>query len=182
MRTGVGSSARRRKPFDHGQPLSRPDTLPLLFFCIFLVIFVLMTIAPRTHALLFDIPNPVEDNGEVLPGFLITDRVGVTENGELTMNGLRVTQQQLLDMLVAARREGQVRGLVFAPHPKSRYNDALRALAIIKFAGAGDAGFCFGAIEQHRSFGKLGRDAPVAEHPPHLPCDPARDWRLSPAW
>lgn len=169
---------RLRKPYDHGQPLRRPDTLILLHVCILLVMLVLLSAPPNTHALVIDLPPPPPLD---LPRehFLITDTVEVTSDGTILLNGLAASEQALFDMLMAARSSGRRRGLIFAPHRDARYEDALRTLAVVHGARASGVGFCFGQIERYRSFGAVDRPAPLDEDPHGWSCDPASDWRWS---
>lgn len=144
--------SRRQRAFDHGQPIHRIDTLPLLIFCTLIALLALLWASRTpTHALMIDLPMPV-----ALPPVLVqapVHTVGTTALGRPTLDGIELSRAQLAERLDTISKADAV-GIIFEPADEARYEDALLTLAIVKAAGLTDSRFCFGGIERNRRFDK----------------------------
>ena len=137
---------RLRNAFDHGEPIHRINTLPLLLFCTLVAMLALLWASRTpTHALLIDLPIPIPIPPEISPGTVHV--VGTTALGRPTLDGMELTREQLRDRLqaIASAPAPAPAGIVFEPADNARYEDALRTLALVKETGLADARFCFGA-------------------------------------
>lgn len=140
---------RLRTAFDHGEPIHRINTLPLLLFCTLVAMLALLWASRTpTHALLIDLPIPPE----ISPGTVHV--VGTTALGRPTLDGMELTREQLRDRLQAIASAPAPAGIVFEPADNARYEDALRTLALVKETGLADARFCFGGTDRNRRFAK----------------------------
>ena len=152
-------NVRRQSAFDHGEPIHRIETLPLLFFCMLIALLALLwaTRTP-THALLIDLPMPIA----VPPALaeLQTHIVGTTAQGRPTLDGIELSHEQLAERLASISNTGAV-GIIFEPADEAHYEDALHTLATVKAAGLADSRFCFGGIERNRNFSKDLRLRPL---------------------
>lgn len=171
---------RLRTAFDHGEPIHRINTLPLLFFCTLVAMLALLWASRTpTHALLIDLPIPIPP--EISPGTVHV--VGTTALGRPTLDGMELTREQLRDRLqaIASAPAPAPAGIVFEPADNALYEDALRTLALVKQTGLADARFCFGGTDRNRRFAKSNdRYAPrmatlfdvERTSPESPPCDP----------
>ena len=148
---------RLRNAFDHGEPIHRINTLPLLLFCTLVAMLALLWASRTpTHALLIDLPISIPIPPEISPGTVHV--VGTTALGRPTLDGMELTREQLRDRLQAIASAPAPApapaGIVFEPADNARYEDALRTLALVKETGLADARFCFGGTDRNRRFAK----------------------------
>ncbi len=112
----------------------------------------LLTYRPPTHAIMIDLPIPsgVTDPSPVLSP--VRNLVSVSPTGQITWNGAKVTDVELLRNAELALSQTVQPILVFQPDGDAAYLDAVNALAILHLSGATSHSFCFGGISEHRRF------------------------------
>ena len=165
----------RRAPYDHGQPIRAIDTQPIAILVTLLAILILLAASgTKTHALVFDLPNPTPAHTAGLS--IPTDRLTVTETDQVFWNAQPVSMSELANILQERRYFEGPRGLVFTPDGRASYDYSLKVLALVEKSGNARTDFCFGGIEQHRAFGKAGRPVPVDQRLPLLPCNVSQGW------
>jgi len=150
-------AGRVRGRFDHGEPIGKIDTRPMVFVALFVaILFLIAASQTRTHALLVDLPYHV---GESMPDdgpAGVVHRIRVTETDGLMFDGELVTQAELMDRLQATVREPQEPRIAFEPDANASYNLAAHTLALIQRTGFINSLFCLDGLEKHRDFGKGG--------------------------
>lgn len=132
-------------------PIHRPDSLPILLF-LFALIAGLLSMAPRqVHALLVDLPHPVEMGhvGILSPAY---DRITVDREGAVRWNGEPVETAMLDRLLANAGREPLQRSLLLEADATASYADVIAVLAQIDRAGLNDHCFRFANIARFRTF------------------------------
>lgn len=158
-RSAVTERRSPRRRFDHGQPIWKPNYSLTVLIWAFLVIMILATLRPQTHALLVDLPPldiaPLQAGALDRPSHII----GVGEDGTLLWNGEQVDQAGLLERVQFTLAEPVAPVFVFAPSANASYEMSLKALAILQLAGAANTEFCFGNLGQHKDFGSEYRGA-----------------------
>lgn len=170
-----------RRPFpkfDHGEPIRKLDTMPVLIVSILLAIMMLLNTRVPQHALMIDFAFPVVPSGGEL-GFP-TDLLAIAADGQLYWNSRPVSDRELVQILTERRSDARPRGLKFLPDPHASYERSLRILSVVKSLGHAGAGFCFAELARHRRFGKGGSETPSTGGPPDFICDPQMDGRLYP--
>ena len=75
------------------EPILELNTTPLIDVMLVLIIMLIITIPPQSHAVKLDLPN-----GTTLSPDLLRNKVVVTESGRLLFNGTAVTAPQLTSL------------------------------------------------------------------------------------
>lgn len=143
---------RGRKKFDHGQPISRPDTLPILLFAMCLAATVMAFGGQHQHALLFNLPMPFppEWRDRIDPPEPV--RLALSADGDIFWNGEAIDRRNLRRRLSDLSKEPVSRPLQFDPAPDIRYGDALRILGIVGEAGLIDSCLRLMGAEKYRDY------------------------------
>lgn len=140
---GIGLSVptkwvkRPRHRYSHGEPIGRPDSLPILLF-VFALIAGLLAMSPRaTHILKVDLPAPYSPGySEVLlPGY---DRIVIEENGTARWNSVPVSDDQLSAILNQSAIRPERQSLLLTPEALTPYPRVLEIVRLIKVAGLND--------------------------------------------
>lgn len=127
---------RRIDTFDHGQPIWRPSLAPLAAVWLIGATLLMGVYVNPPHAILIDLPAPIP--AQYRPGSdsrIQVLRIGVEPDGTPTFNAVRVSPRDLALMLNVASHLVWTPGIIFEPHPKALYHDALPILGEIKKAG-----------------------------------------------
>ncbi len=124
---------------DDGEPMMEMNTTPLIDVMLVLLIMILTTIPPQTHAVKIDLPQntPPQDN----PIDPVKNKLGIDPAGQIYWNGGvidKLTLRQYLDATVRMNPEPE---LQFEPDPQSRYVVVDDVLAIIKRSKVSKMGF-----------------------------------------
>lgn len=133
---------------DDGQPMMEMNTTPLIDVMLVLLIMLIVTIPPQSHAVKVDLPqntdqqpqNPVEPQ---------KNKVTIEPDGRVYWNGSEidlVTLRQYLDQSVQITPEPE---LHFQPNPEARYERVDEVLAVIKRSAVTKLGFV--GNEQYRN-------------------------------
>jgi biopolymer transport protein ExbD len=122
-----------------GQPMMEMNTTPLIDVMLVLLIMLIVTIPPQTHAVKLDLPQntnapppPVEPTKNVLV---------ITQAGQVLWNGTPVTLTQLRQYLDVSQQMNPVPELHLQPEPNARYELVDEVLAVTKRAKVTKMGF-----------------------------------------
>ena len=151
---------RRHAPFDHGQPISRIDTMPLLLFSFTLVALFLSLQTTPTHALVIDLPAPFPEP-VAWPERRSEYRIGIANGGQVSINATPVSDEDLPGVFQAMAIEPISPRVLFDPEPSTPYPRALEVLGAIKTSGLIGTHFCFAYLERYRHFDKSWRATPM---------------------
>jgi biopolymer transport protein ExbD len=125
---------------DDGEPMMEINTTPLIDVMLVLLIILIMTVPPQTHAVKVDLPandqNPPPN--QVDP---VKNKVTIDPTGTVAWNGGPVdlvTLQQYLGQTKAMNPEPE---LHFQPDPQAKYEKVDQVLAVIKRSKITKLGF-----------------------------------------
>ncbi len=123
-----------------GEPMMEINTTPLIDVMLVLIIMLIITIPPQTHAVKLDLPqnNPNEVPPPIDP---IKNKIVITQAGQILWNGGAVDQVQLRQFLDATQQIDPVPELHLQPEPEARYEVVDEVLAITKQAQVTKMGF-----------------------------------------
>jgi biopolymer transport protein ExbD len=141
---------------DDGQPMMEMNTTPLIDVMLVLLIMLMITIPPVSHAVNIDLPVQPEfpvDPPDVDP---VINKIIILPNSTIQWNGTPVTLQQMEQYLVRTRSMKPEPELQFQPAPTAPYDTVDKALVSVKRSGITKFGFV--GNEQYRVFGKAARD------------------------
>lgn len=132
---------------DDGQPMGEINTTPLIDVMLVLLVMIIMTIPPQTHAVKVDLPvNSKNQQQQVEPD---KNKLFIDAQGQVYWNSTPVddlTLRQYLDSTVAMDPQPE---LHFQPDPEARYEVVDRILSIVKRANVTKLGFV--GNEQYRT-------------------------------
>lgn len=140
-----------RARFDHGQPIHRPDSMPILLFVFALIAGLTIMNKQQAHALLVDLPPapPPGYIGVLTPG---SDRLTIAADDTLRWNGTVISNGQLEHILTHGGGRDPQTALLFAPDGDARYLTVARTLLVIHKAGLIDRCFRFSGIARYRRY------------------------------
>lgn len=123
-----------------GEPMMEINTTPLIDVMLVLIIMLIITIPPQTHAVKLDLPqnNPNDAPPPIDP---IKNKIVVTQAGQILWNGVAVDQVQLRQFLDATQQIDPVPELHLQPEAEARYELVDEVLAVTKKANVSKMGF-----------------------------------------
>ena len=123
-----------------GEPMMEINTTPLIDVMLVLIIMLIITIPPQTHAVKLDLPqnNPNDAPPPIDP---IKNKIVITQPGQILWNGGAVNQVQLRQYLDATQQIDPVPELHLQPEPLARYELVDEVLAVTKKANVTKMGF-----------------------------------------
>jgi biopolymer transport protein ExbD len=123
-----------------GEPMMEINTTPLIDVMLVLIIMLIITIPPQTHAVKLDLPqnNPNDAPPPIDP---IKNKIVVTQAGQILWNGGAVDQVQLRQFLDATQQIDPVPELHLQPEAEARYELVDEVLAVTKKANVTKMGF-----------------------------------------
>ena len=123
-----------------GEPMMEINTTPLIDVMLVLIIMLIITIPPQTHAVKLDLPqnNPNDTPPPIDP---IKNKIVVTQAGQILWNGGAVDQVQLRQFLDATQQIDPVPELHLQPEPEASYGLVDEVLAVTKKANVTKMGF-----------------------------------------
>ena len=133
---------------DDGEPMGEMNTTPLIDVMLVLLIMLIVTIPPQSHAVKVDLPQP-SPNQPQNPVEPQKNKVTIEPDGRVYWNGSEidlVTLRQYLDQSVQITPEPE---LHFQPNPEARYERVDEVLAVIKRSAVTKLGFV--GNEQYRT-------------------------------
>ena len=119
------------------EPMLDMNTTPLIDVMLVLLVMLIITIPPQSHAVKLDLPVGISDP---LPD-PIKNVVVVTDTGALLWNGQSISRQALRDLLGATAAMDPAPELHFKPAANARYAVVDDVLAMSKQAGVSRMGF-----------------------------------------
>ena len=123
-----------------GEPMMEINTTPLIDVMLVLIIMLIITIPPQTHAVKLDLPqnNPNDVPPPIDP---IKNKIVITQAGQILWNGGAVDQVQLRQFLDATQQIDPVPELHLQPEAEARYELVDEVLAVTKKANVTKMGF-----------------------------------------
>jgi biopolymer transport protein ExbD len=123
-----------------GEPMLDINVTPLIDVMLVLLIMLIMTIPPQTHAVKLDLPvnQPNQPPPPINPTKNI---VVVSANGDILWNGSPVSQTQLRQYLDITQQLNPIPELHLQPDATARYELVDEVLAITKRAHVQKMGF-----------------------------------------
>jgi biopolymer transport protein ExbD len=141
---------------DDGQPMMEMNTTPLIDVMLVLLIMLMITIPPVSHAVQIDLP--VQNNEPPPPETVdpIVNKILILPTNEIQWNGQPVSLQQVEQYLAQTKAMNPEPELQFQPAPTAIYDTVDRTLAVVKRSGITKFGFV--GNEQYSVFGKAARE------------------------
>ena len=123
-----------------GEPMMEINTTPLIDVMLVMIIMLIITIPPQTHAVKLDLPQNTPNN-EPPPVDPIKNKIVITADGGVLWNGANVNLDQLRVYLEASQQMNPVPELHLQPEPDARYELVDEVLAVTKRANVTKMGF-----------------------------------------
>ncbi len=139
---------------DDGQPMMEMNTTPLIDVMLVLLIMLMITIPPVSHAVDIDLPISQPDPPVDLPDPVI-NKILILQSSEILWNGTPVTLDQMEQFLLQTKSMNPIPELQFQPDPNAPYDTVDKALVVVRRSKV--QGFGFVGNEQYRVFGKSTR-------------------------
>ena len=123
-----------------GEPMMDINTTPLIDVMLVLLIMLIITIPPQTHAVKLDLPqnNPNDTPPPIDP---VKNKVVITQAGAVLWNGAPVNLVQLRQYLDVTQQMDPIPELHLQPEPTARYELVDEVLAVTKRAKVSKMGF-----------------------------------------
>jgi biopolymer transport protein ExbD len=131
-----------------GEPVMEINTTPLIDVMLVLLIMIITTIPPQSHAVKLDLPQ--NSNSPPPPVDPIKNKIVILANSTILWNGTQVNQQQLRQYLEASQQLTPLPELHLQPEPNAPYGLVDEVLAVTKFAKVEKMGFV--GNEQYGNF------------------------------
>jgi biopolymer transport protein ExbD len=122
-----------------GEPMVDMNITPLIDVLLVLIIMLIITIPPQTHAVKLDLPQNTKTPPPPIEP--LKNTVGITAQDQITWNGTPITQQQLRQYLDVTQQMNPVPELHLQPDATARYEVVDEVLAITKRAHVQKMGF-----------------------------------------
>lgn len=122
-----------------GEPMMEMNTTPLIDVMLVLIIMLIITIPPQTHAVKLDLPqgeNPPQDIVDP-----VKNKIVVTAGNAILWNGAPVNQVQLRQYLDITQQMNPIPELHVQPEPTARYDLVEQVLTVAKQAQVSKLGF-----------------------------------------
>jgi biopolymer transport protein ExbD len=116
------------------------NTTPLIDVLLVLIIMLIITIPPQTHAVKLDLPQDQSDQPPP-PIDPVKNKVVVTPEGAVLWNGSPVNLTQLRQYLDVTQQMDPIPELHLQPDPNARYLVVDQVLAVTKQAKVSKMGF-----------------------------------------
>jgi biopolymer transport protein ExbD len=123
-----------------GEPMMDINTTPLIDVLLVLIIMLIITIPPQTHAVKLDLPQD-QPNQPPPPIDPVKNKVVITPEGAVLWNGAPVNLTQLRQYLDVTQQMDPIPELHLQPDPNARYVVVDQVLAVTKQAKVSKMGF-----------------------------------------
>lgn len=124
---------------DDAEPMMEMNTTPLIDVMLVLIIMLIITIPPQTHAVKLDLPQGDSPPTDVIDP--IKNKIVVTQGNLILWNGTPVNQVQLRQYLDVSQQYNPVPELHLQPEPEARYDLVDQVLVVTKQANVSKMGF-----------------------------------------
>jgi biopolymer transport protein ExbD len=132
-------------------PMMEINTTPLIDVMLVLLIMLIITLPPPTHAVKIDLPQDCQPNCPPPPDIKPTKNVVyIAPNSAVLWNGQAIAESTLLDLLNRTQTMEPVPELHFQPDPVAPYQTVHRVLKLTKLANVSKMGFI--GNEAYRAF------------------------------
>lgn len=121
------------------EPMMEINTTPLIDVLLVLIIMLIITIPPQTHAVKLDLPQ--NTNAPPPPVEPTKNKLVITQAGQVLWNGTPVTLTQLRTYLDVSQQMNPVPELHLQPEPNARYELVDEVMAVTKRAKVTKMGF-----------------------------------------
>jgi biopolymer transport protein ExbD len=125
---------------ESGEPMMDINTTPLIDVLLVLIIMLIITIPPQSHAVKLDLPQN-QQNQVPPPIDPIKNKVVITTGGAVLWNGAPVNLTQLRQYLDVTQQMDPIPELHLQPEPDARYDLVDQVLAVTKQAKVSKMGF-----------------------------------------
>jgi biopolymer transport protein ExbD len=122
-----------------GEPMMEMNTTPLIDVMLVLIIMLIITIPPQTHAVKLDLPQGDNPQQEIIDP--VKNKIVVTQGNAILWNGAPVNQVQLRQYLDITQQMNPIPELHLQPDPQARYELVDEVLAVTKQASVEKMGF-----------------------------------------
>ena len=140
---------------DDGEPMMEMNTTPLIDVMLCLLIMLMITVPPVTHAV--DIDLPVATNEPPPPELIdpVVNKIVIMDTAEVQWNGTPVSLDQVTSYLAQTKAINPEPELQFQPAPNAPYDVVDKTLAVVKRSKISKFGFV--GNENYQVFGKAAR-------------------------
>jgi biopolymer transport protein ExbD len=135
---------------DDGSPMMEMNTTPLIDVMLVLLIMMILSIPPATHAVNIDLPVPSPTPPTDIDP--IKNKIVISPDNQILWNGGAISDSQLVTNLQATRSLPVEPELQYQPDAQASYDLSVKVLNIIKTSGVTKFGFV--GNEQYRAFDK----------------------------
>jgi biopolymer transport protein ExbD len=122
-----------------GEPMMEMNTTPLIDVMLVLIIMLIITIPPQTHAVKLDLPQGENNEQQLVDP--VKNKIVVTANNAILWNGAPVNQVQLRQFLDITQQMNPVPELHLQPEPEAKYDLVDQVLVVTKQANVSKMGF-----------------------------------------
>jgi len=122
-----------------GEPVMDINTTPLIDVMLVLLIMIITTIPPQSHAVKLDLPQNNDSNPP--PVDPVKNKIVIMANGTILWNGAPVDKTQLQRYLELSTQMNPLPELHLQPEPNAPYGLVDEVLAVTKFAKVEKMGF-----------------------------------------
>jgi biopolymer transport protein ExbD len=123
-----------------GEPMMEMNTTPLIDVMLVLIIMLIITIPPQTHAVKLDLPQQ-QQNQTPPPIDPVKNKIVITQAGAVLWNGSPVNLTQLRQFLDITQQMNPTPELHLQPEPDARYQLVDEVLVVTKQAKVDKMGF-----------------------------------------
>jgi biopolymer transport protein ExbD len=141
---------------DDGEPMMEMNTTPLIDVMLVLLIMLMITVPPVTHAVDIDLPVATNDPPPEVLIDPVVNKIVIMDNAEVQWNGTPVTLDQVTGFLAQTRSMDPEPELQFQPAPNAPYEVVDMTLAVVKKSKISKFGFV--GNENYQVFGKASRN------------------------
>ena len=135
---------------DDGEPMMEMNVTPLIDVMLVLLIMMILSVPPATHAVNIDLPVPAPPTEKIIDP--IKNKIVITPDNQIMWNGNPVNDGQLVVNLEATKGINPEPELQYQPDAQASYDLSVKVLNIIKQSGVTKFGFV--GNEQYRAFDK----------------------------
>ncbi|RDC61053.1 hypothetical protein HME9302_02270 [Alteripontixanthobacter maritimus] len=166
------------EPFDHGEPIWRPNFAPIAGVLMIVGILFFAAWPVQTHALLIDLPFPGYD-GEAPHSDMPVYTITIMPTGTIYVDGNVAPLNALPKRLETIASLPTEAGIIFAPADNTATSQWLPVLAVIKTAGLASWQFCFGGTTANQRYEALDGKTTAATP---KECNPRTNYRPDLHW
>jgi biopolymer transport protein ExbD len=130
---------RKGVTIDRADPVAEINTTPLIDVLLGLLVMLIITIPPQSHAVKLDLPSGPPPL--VRPPNPVVNNLEITKAGVTVWNGSRVSESALRQELRLTQQMSPVPELHLRPDPQTRYEVVDQVLATIKSEHVDKMGF-----------------------------------------